>query len=54
MILGDVGAVHAQSRLIKKHPEKASRDHSLKEGPEFSLALSSSGGSNGEKSARFS
>src|SRR5271165_4472617 len=33
-----VGAVHGQGLLIKKHPEEASRDHSLTLGPEFSLA----------------
>jgi hypothetical protein len=38
-MLHDVGAVHAHCLLIKRHLDKASRDHSLKEGPEFSLAL---------------
>ena len=39
VMLHNVGAVHAHSLLIKRYLEKASRDHSLKEGPEFSLAL---------------
>ena len=32
VMLHNVGAVHAHSLLIKRYLEKASRDHSLKEG----------------------
>ncbi len=39
-MLANVGAVHEQGLLIKKHHEEASRDYSLTLGPEFSLALS--------------